>query len=53
MAKIYNELLIITETGTNLFSSVTTGANQEGVEMISGFLSALNTFAKSERQAAG
>jgi hypothetical protein len=49
MAKIYNELLIITETGTNLFSSVTSGAKQEGVEMISGFLSALNTFAKSER----
>ncbi len=49
MTKIYNELLIITETGTNIFSSVTTGAKQEGVEMVSGFLSALNTFAKSER----
>ncbi|NMC04206.1 MAG: hypothetical protein GYA24_03295 [Candidatus Lokiarchaeota archaeon] len=49
MAKIYNELLIITETGTNLFSSTPSGAKQEGVEMISGFLSALNTFAKSER----
>ncbi|MBN2153651.1 MAG: hypothetical protein JW839_19500 [Candidatus Lokiarchaeota archaeon] len=49
MVKIYNELLIITETGTNLFSSVTSGAKQDGVEMISGFLSALNTFAKSER----
>jgi hypothetical protein len=49
MARIYNELLIITETGTNLFSSVTSGTKQEGVEMISGFLSALNTFARSER----
>ncbi len=49
MAKIYNDLLIITETGTNLFSSVTSGAMQSGVEMVSGFLSALNIFAKSDR----
>jgi hypothetical protein len=49
VARIYNEFFIITEDGINLFSRSSSGEQQDGMDMISGFLSALNTFAKTER----
>lgn len=49
VAQLYNEFFIITEDGINIFSRSSAGEQQERMEMISGFLSALNTFAKTER----
>ena len=49
VTRIFNEFFIITEDGINLFSRSSSGEQQENMDMISGFLSALNTFAKTER----
>ena len=50
VAHLFDEFFIITEDGINIFSVSSSGEQQQdGMEMISGFLSALNTFAKTER----